>query len=450
MSHSKSPPSPGSVRPFAVPAIASSRLSNGLGVHTVAINDLPLVSIALVMDVGEARLGTDRAGHAVLTGRSLQGGTAAYDGAALAEAIEGIGASISVMPGWDSTRVHCTVLADHLEDGLDLLAEMVLRPTFPTTEVERVRNQRLAAIEQARSDPGRLADLSLSAQIYSDDSPYARPAGGSATNAANFNSESAQAFFEEAYGPSLSFVAGGDIERSEFVDALEQRFGNWTGGWSRGAAPTAKPRTSERRVIIVPRPGAVQSEIRLGHVGVARTIDDYFPLRIWNGVLGGTFTSRLNLNLREEHGFTYGVRSRFQFRRGAGPFSISAAVSTEVTAAAVREAVHELDKLVTSGPTEDEVASVRDFLSGVFPLQMETTAQVTGQVVQLVAQDLPMDYLDGYRDRIRSVTAEQATQAGQAHVRPDTLQIVVVGDPDAIRPELEELGLGAVEVVEAE
>lgn len=448
MSHSTSPPDPTPVRPFAVPGISSQRLSNGLGVHMVAMNDLPLVSISLALAVGESWVDGALAGTSVLTGRSLQGGTEHYDGAELAEAVEGIGASISVAPGWDSTRVHCTVLADRLHEGLDLLAEVVRRPTFPGEEVERVRDQRLAAIEQAYTDPGRLAEMSLARQLYADDSPYGRPLGGSVDNVQAFDADAARAFYREAYGPSIGFVAAGDIAHDDFVEALEARFGDWTGGWSRGAAPESQSRTSDRRVVVVSRPGAVQSEIRLGHVGVSRSVEEYFPLRILNGVLGGTFTSRLNLNLREKNGFTYGVRSHFQFRQGAGPFSISTAVSTDVTAAAVREAVNELETLVTDGPTEDEVSSVRDFLSGVFPLQMETTAQLSGQVVRLLVHELPMDYFETYRARIRSVTAEQAAEAGRKHLRPEALQIVVVGDAAKIQGELEGLVLGPVEVVD--
>lgn len=448
MSRSTTPPNPTPVRPFAVPGISSRRLSNGLGVHMVAMNDLPLVSISLALAVGESWLDEARAGTSVLTGRSLQGGTEQYDGAELAEAVEGIGASISVAPGWDSTRVHCTVLADRLDEGLDLLAEVVRRPTFPTEEVERVRDQRLAAIEQAYNDPGRLAGLALARELYSEDSPYGRPLGGAAEQAQAFDAAAARAFYADAYGPSVGFVAAGDIAHDDFVDALEARFGDWVGGWTRGAPPVSKPRTPARRIVIVSRPGAVQSELRLGHVGVSRSVEEYFPLRILNGVLGGTFTSRLNLNLREKNGFTYGVRSRFQFRHGAGPFSISTAVSTEVTAAAIREAVYELDTLVANGPTEDEVASVRDFLSGVFPLQMETTAQLAGQVVRLLVHELPMDYFETYRTNIRAVTADQAAEAGRRHLRPEELQIVVVGDADKIQGELEALELGPVEVVE--
>lgn len=448
MRHSTSPPASSAVRPFAVPSIDSSRLSNGLGLHTVSINELPLVSVALVMDVGEGRLGPDRAGNSVLTGRSLQGGTESYDGTALAEAIEGIGASISVHPGWDSTLATCTVLADRIDAGLDLLAEVVLRPSFPSREVERVRDQRLAALEQARTEPGQLANLSMSDRIYSASSPYGRAAGGSTESVTPFNSATARAFYDEAYGPTGAIVAAGDIDRDDLVEALEKRFGDWSGGWGPGEAPLCEPRTDERRVTIISRPGAVQSEIRIGHMGVPRSVDEYFPLRIWNGVLGGTFTSRLNLNLREENGFTYGVRSRFDFRRGSGPFSISTAVGTEVTAAAIREAVKELEGLVADGPTDDEVAAVRDYLSGVFPLQMETTAQVASQVVQLVTKDLPMDYFDGYRDNIRAVTAEDAKAAAQKHVRPDALQVIVVGDAEVVGPELESLDLGPIDVVE--
>ena len=197
------------------------------------------------------------------------------------------------------------------------------------------------------------------------------------------------------------------------------------------------------------RPGSVQSEIRIGQVGVSRSTPVFFPLKVFNTVLGGAFTSRLMLNLREERGFTYGVRSRFSLRKGAGPFGISLAAATEVTAAAVGEAVGELEGLLEEGPTEKEVERARDYIAGVFPLQLETTGQVAARIGELQIYELPDDFFETYRDRIREVTAQTALAAGRQTLRPEELVVVVAGDAKGIRGPLEALGFGPVEVVPA-
>ena len=446
--HTTTPPEPTAVRPFLVPEIGADRLDTGLEIRTIPLSRIPLISVSLMIDVGEARMDHGEAGRAVLVGNALQGGTARHSGADLAEAIESIGASLAVGTSWDGTRVALSVLADHLPEALDLMADVVRRPTFPSDEVARVRDQRLAAIQQERTEPGRLAELSLRAQLYDPAAPYSRPLGGTQESVEGFDADAAQALFDSSYGPSIGVVAVGDLDPDHIRALLQERFGDWTGGWKRAPAPNASPRTSERRVVVVHRPGAVQSEIRIGHVGPPRSIPEYFSLRVANGALGGTFGSRLNLNLREKHGFTYGVRSRLGFGRGPGPFSIATAVETAVTAAAVREAMAEFTKLADEGPTEDEVSSIRDFLSGVFPLQMETTAQLNRQAATLLVHDLPADYLTTYRDNIRAVTRDSAAEAARRYFLPDQAQIVVVGDADAIQGELESLSLGPLEVVE--
>jgi zinc protease len=208
------------------------------------------------------------------------------------------------------------------------------------------------------------------------------------------------------------------------------------------------PRFRERTVHVVHRPGAVQSELRIGHPGVPRKTPDYAELVVANAVLGGTFTSRLNLNLRERRGFTYGVRSRFAFRRGPGPFTVGTAVDTEVTAEAVREAVGEIARYVDEGPTEEELASARDYIAGVFPLRLETTGQVAGRVAELLVYDLPEDAWTRYREEIRAVEVETAHRAIARAVRPDQLTVVVVGDADRVAEPLEESGLGPVTIHE--
>lgn len=242
-------------------------------------------------------------------------------------------------------------------------------------------------------------------------------------------------------------VVVGDVEISE-VDALARaHFGDWNGSPEEREPVSAEPRFLERRVLVVDRPGSVQSEIRIGQMGVPRSTPHFFPLQLFNTILGGAFTSRLMLTLREEKGFTYGVRSRFSLRRGAGPFGISMAVATEVTADAVRAALAELEGLLQDGPTETEVDRSRDYIAGVFPLHLETTGQVAARISELQIYDLPDDFFGSYRDRIREVTAETALAAGRDILRPNELLVVVAGDAEGIRGPLEDLGFGPVEVV---
>ncbi len=210
----------------------------------------------------------------------------------------------------------------------------------------------------------------------------------------------------------------------------------------------ASPRFRERKLLVVDRPGSVQSEIRIGQPGAPRSTPHFFPLQIFNTVLGGAFTSRLMLNLRERKGFTYGIRSRFGFRRCAGPFKISTAVATEVTADAVNEAFAEVAALVGEGPTPKEVERARDFIAGVFPLQLETTGQVAARIGELLVYGLPDDFFSTYRSRIRGVTPEASQEAGQAVLRPSEMVAVIVGDAERIRASLEALDLGSVEVVD--
>jgi zinc protease len=240
----------------------------------------------------------------------------------------------------------------------------------------------------------------------------------------------------------------GDVDPNEVAAMVSDNLGAWNGQPASQADFSARPRTRDRAVTLVHRPGAVQSEVRVGHVGAARSIPEYYPLSIANMVLGGMFTSRLNLNLRERHGFTYGVRSRFTFRSEPGPFQVSTAVGNKETAPAVEQIMLELTRMAADGPSEDEVAAARDYAAGVFGLQLETAGQVATRVSQLVVYDLPDDYFDRYRDDVRAVTRDEAADAAARFILPDEAQIVVVGDADVVGEPLRALDLGPVEVVE--
>ena len=328
-----------------------------------------------------------------------------------------------------------------------LLAEVLIEPAFPDDEVERIRGQRLAAIRQREMDPDRIATTASRRLTYAQGVPYGRPLGGTVESVDPFNPGCAAGFVEAQYRPRGSgFVVVGDVDAGQVRSLAETHFGAWTGEVELQPLIDAEPRTHERGIVVIDRADAVQSEIRIGHVGQARSTPHYFSLRVLNTVLGGAFTSRLNLKLREERGFTYGVRSRFLVRRGAGPWCVSTAVETDVTADAVREAVAEITTLVAEGPTEEEVGAARDYLAGVFPLQLETTGQIAARIAELLIYDLPDDYYADYRDRIREVTLEEAREAARQCIRPDEMTVVVGGDAGEMQAPLEKLGWGPVTV----
>ena len=441
------PPTSASIRKFDFPDVERRTLSNGLDLRVCKLSRLPVVSTTLFFRAGEGQLVESRAGLAVLTGDALEGGTRKRSGTELAEVFERIGARLGVLTGWEGTSVSMSCLADRLEEALGLLAEAVLEPAFPQAEVDRVREQRLAAIRQRAMDPSALASMEADRRYFAAGIPYARPQDGTEASIATVKRGLLSDFADACYRPlGGGLIVAGDLDPDEIETIANHRLEAWAGGPPPAEEFRVDPGTRERRVWVAHREGSVQSEVRVGHVGADRATPDYFPLSVANVLFGGSFTSRLNLNLREKNGFTYGVRSRFAFRSRPGPFSVSTSVGTDVTAPAVREIVRELEQLVEGGPTDDEVAAARDYGAGVFGLQLETAGQIASRISQLVVYGLADDYYHTYRDRLRAVTTDEVAAAVTAHIRPDEVQVVVVGDAEQIVAPLEALDLGPVEV----
>jgi len=442
------PPEPGEIRAFEFPSVDRRSLSTGLDVRVARVSRLPVVSASLFFRAGESGLDERVAGLAVLTGDALEGGTKRRSGSALAEALERLGARLAVATGWEGTSVSLSCLAERLPEGLALLAEAVLEPDFPEAEVARARDQQLAGIRQRLKDPSSLAADEAARRVFAEGLPYARRQSGTLASVEALGPAHLRGFADAHFRPGRGgLVLVGDLDTGEMLALAAAHLGAWTGAPPETDGFRVEPRTRERRVWVVDRPGSVQSEIRVAHVGVARSDPIVFPLSVLNTLLGGAFTSRLNLNLRERNGFTYGVRSRFSLRSRPGSFHVQTAVGTEVTASAVREILFELERLVADGPDEEEVAASRDYIAGVFPLRLETVGQIAGRITEQVVFGLEDDYHATYRDRIRAVTRSDAWDAARRHVRPSEAQIVVVGDAAAVVGPLEALGVGPVEVV---
>ncbi|HEX5014213.1 MAG TPA: pitrilysin family protein [Candidatus Limnocylindrales bacterium] len=442
-------PTPGTPRPYDFPTVERFSLQNGVRVVVADLPGRPLVSASLVLRNGAADEPPAHAGATVLAARAMSEGTARYNAIEFVEATERLGGSIHADAGWDATSVSVDVPAERFEPALELLAEVLLHPTFPEAEVERLRDERLNDLLQARADPRRRADEAFAATIYEGASPYHRPAGGTRETVAELTPARLRAAYERGIDPArAAFIVGGDLTGIDVRRITERLLGGW--GPAVGAATSGRiidaGSVRERFVQVVHRPGAVQTEIRIGHVGTSRRIDDFHALSVMGAILGGLFNSRLNMKLREEKGYTYGAGAGFDLRRAAGPFTARAAVNTEVTVPAVQDFVAELDRIRDTDVSGEELAAARDFLVGVFPLRFETPGPIVGALSGLFVHDLPDDELARYRSAIEAVTAGDVRDAATRRIDPSRMAIVLVGDADAFGKDIEAAGFGPVYV----
>jgi zinc protease len=444
-------PSPTSPRDYAFPRFERRSLPNGLQLVVAPVSKLPLVSIMAVVDAGAARERTSEAGVAALTAQLLLEGAAGLDGAALVDRFERIGTSVDAHADWDSATVSLTVLSDRLPEALALVRDLLRAPEFPEREVARLRDERLAEILQQRAEPGALADEQFARAVYAPTARYATPAGGTATTVRALTRDVVRTFYGEHFQPATTtIVFAGDISVTDAVSLAERLFGDWRGSGQATPAQAIDASPAESIVRVVAKVDAPQSEIRVGHVGLPRRHPDYFDAMVMNAVLGGLFSSRINLNLREEHGYTYGAFSAFEWRRASGPFMIHTAVKSDVTGAAVHEILKEIDGIRAAEIGVEELTLATSYLDGVFPIRYETTSAIAAALANLVIHDLPESYYDEYRARVRGVTTAGVLRAARQHLHPDQLRIVVVGDPAVISEPLREAAGAVVELVTPE
>ena len=440
-------PVPGEPRPYEFPDTVRTVLPNGL---TVAVTPMPgreLVAASLVLRWGASDEPDAKAGATVLATRGLTEGTEHYEAIALTEAAERLGASVHAEAGWDAISAGLDVPASRLASALELVAEIIRRPVFPDKEIDRIRDERLTDLIQAKADPRRRADEVFTASIYGSASPYRRPAGGAAATVEGITADDLRGLHAGFSGPTrAALVVAGDLDPDEVVRLSERLFGDWSGGGPAGGAPDDTAAATHRRVRVVHRPGSVQTEIRIGHPGLSRRTPDYHAVTVMAAILGGLFNSRLNMNLREDKGWTYGAGAGFDMRRGRGPFSARAAVNTEVTVPALREFLVELDRIREAPVTADELRDARDYLIGVFPLRFETPGPVVGSLAGLFIQGLPDDELATYRASVEAVTADDVLRVARAYVRPEEASVVLVGDHEAFGADLASMALGPLTV----
>ena len=441
-------PSPTEPRSYHFPAFERRTLTNGMRLVVAPVSKLPLVSITAVIDAGASVEREGQDGVAALTAQLLLEGAAGLDGAALTDRFERIGTSVDAHADWDSATVSLTVLAEQLPSALALIRDLLRAPEFPQREVARLKDERLAELLQLRAEPRALADEQFSRAVYAPTARYATLAGGSAASVRALTAEVVRGFYAERYRPSTTtLVFAGDIGVERAAELAGALFGDWRGEVGPSIQRPIDASPIMRLVRVVAKADASQSEVRVGHVGLPRRHPDYFETTVMNAVLGGLFSSRINLNLREKHGYTYGAFSAFEWRRAAGPFVVQTAVKSDVTGASVREILYEIERMRSEEISTDELTLATSYLDGVFPIRYETTSAIATALSNLVIHDLPERFYDDYRQRVRGVTTADVLRAAQRHLHPDRLRIVVVGDPTVIATPLAEIHGAPVETV---
>ena len=440
---------------FAFPRIRRRVLPNGLKTWTVEHHEVPLVSVLVLIPVGSAADPTERPGLAAMTGDLLDEGCGDLDALQLHEALGRIGAHLETEVGADATLLGLTTLERFAARGFSLLADLVVRPRLDAAEFDRVRDLRLHRLAQLRDLPPAQAERLFSRMLYGTH-PYGHLPIGTEDSLRTMSVDEVRSFHRQLADPHrATVIAVGDATHEQLANLIEQAFGTWP---AFDAGPPAfadtaletPPAAGSERVVLLHRPGAAQSELRMGHVGVPRSSPDYPALLVLNMVLGGQFVSRINMNLRERKGYTYGARTSFDFRRGSGPFVLQASVQSDATVDAIRESFAELQAIRGARPvTRQELQLGRAALTRGYPRNFETAEQVGRGAAQLALYDLPDDYFTTFVPRVLALDEHDITRAAATYIDPSSVAVVIVGDREKVWPSIRELGLGDVTEVDA-
>jgi predicted Zn-dependent peptidase len=443
------PPAVGPAPSLKLPAITKRTLSNGLQVWVIGVHKVPTVHLELAIRTGVAADPPGKFGLASLTADMLDEGAGTRSALQISDDIDYLGASLETAAAPDATYVELHVPVARLGEALPIMADVVIRPAFPDAELKRLREERLATLLEMEDDPEQLVTVAFPRLVFGEQHRYGSPILGTAASLKSFTVADLKAFHAGQFNPANAvLVVAGDVAADTVIPQIEQALGSW-----KSPAPVKVPpvpqasQLTTRKVYLIDKPGAAQSQVRIGWVGVPRSTPDYFPLRVLNTVLGEAFTSRLNNNLREVHGYAYGASSRFDMRLSAGAFYAAAGVQTDKTAEAVKEFFNELARIHEPVPAA-ELEKAKNYLALLMPRSFETTRGTADALAQAWVYDLPADYYTTYADRVRAVTAADVQRVADRYIQPDKLAVVVVGDRKTIEPGLKALNLGPLTVVD--
>jgi zinc protease len=443
-------PKAGPAKPLKVAAPQSFTLSNGLTVILAERPGLPIVSTDLVVRTGSDTNPIDKPGLANYTAAMLDEGTTTRNALQLADDVAQLGASLTTGSSTETMQVNGTSLSKNFAATLGLMADVALHPTFPAEEIERQRGQRLGRLAEQRDDPTSVAGTAMALALYGPKHPYGYTGLGTEAAIKATTRDDLVGFWKQGFAPnSAALVVAGNITLADLKALAEKNFGSWQRGTPPSPSPGA-PATTAARVVIVDKPGAAQSQIRVATIGAARSTPDYPALQVMNTALGGLFSSRINLNLREAHGYTYGAGSVFVYRRFPGPFFAATGVQTGVTAPAVSEILKEIRRTADAPLSADELSLSKDAIVRALPGMFETSGQVVDTLSNIYTYDLGLDYYTKYPAQIAAVNADAAQAAARKYLVPGNLLVIIVGDRKKVEPELAKLKLGPIELRDAD
>ncbi len=441
-------PALGPVPELSLTPPVTATLSNGLKIVVLERHQVPLVQIDVRVRAGSLHDDPARPGLATLTAEMLDEGAGGWSALALADAFEQLGARFATGAGRHMASASLRIPVGQIGPALEFLAHVVLRPDFPAAELERLRAERLTALIRRHDDPNTIADVQFDRIVFGENHPYGRPALGTEAAIRSFDVAALRAFHERFYRPgNTTIYVTGAIAAEDAMRLLRTAFGDWSAGVTPQATPAPPAQTVRARTVyLVDKPGAVQSVIAVGHAGVPRDDPDYAALEVMNTILGGSFTSRLNQNLREDKGYAYGARSAFDYGIGAGAFSAGAAVQAQSTGPALVEFLNELEAIRQPIPQE-EIDRARNYLAMRFIQGFQSVAQIGAQLAGLGEYQLPPDALTTYVDRVLAVTKADVERVARTRIDPANLAIVIVGDRATIEAQIRAVHSGPLHVL---
>ena len=440
----KDVPKPAELAAATLPSAKTFSMPNGLKVYLVENHALPVVAAQLTVRAGSAMDPAGKAGLAGFTSAMLDEGTSKRDALTIARDLEALGASLGVSVGRDGSDLAVRSLKQNAPATLAILAEVAMTPTFPENEVERVRNDRLTSLLQDRDSPGRIAATVMWTDLYGAENPYGHMAIGTEPGLKGSTRDDLVNFHKAAYTPANSaLVLAGDLTESEARRLASTAFGKWSGS-GKPTPPAENMASAQERVLIVDKPATPQTMVYVAQVGVARSNPNFEKLNVMNQILGGLFASRLNMNLRERNGYTYGAFSSLYENTQPGPLMMGTGVRTDVTGPAIGEVMKEVNGMMEKPVTEDELKLAKESIARSLPAYFETTSSTVATIANLHLFDLPPDYYQGLPARIDAMSADEVYEATKQHLKPDQMKVIAVGDRKVIDKQIAALKLGPI------
>ena len=439
-------PPPKSEPVFNPPTPTRTKLSNGMGISVIEQRGMPIVAFGVLMDAGASRDPENLPGLAGFTAQMLPEGTTTKTSQEIAQAFEFIGSRISADGRREYTLLSAETLTKHWPTGLELTADLVLNPNFPDHEIERVRREHLTELRRGKDEPNAVAEQLMAGLVFQSSSGYGHPLSGTEKSIAALTRDDIVSQFSRDYTPAnANLIVVGDVSIDEVAKRAEAVFGRWKGGPSANGRSVVEPSNGTATIYLVDRPGAPQSVIRALNTTIPRLHPDYLGLTLMNYAFGGQFSARLNQNLRQEKGYSYGYQSHVQWFRSSSLMLAGGSVQTEVTKESVFETLKEYNEVRGSRPiSEEELENAKASVLRSFPANFERPGAIMGQVLQMVQFGLPDDYLQTVRANVEAVTLDDVHRITQELVRPDQLKILVVGDRQLIETGLRQLDLPTV------